>query len=182
MRLQLLILISILSFSAGSAQLLNSTVNVSPYYPDVNTQYLDAGNVTVTGAQEYPIGSYSGYKAGCGIDVTDTQIIIGGAGTFFLNASFNGWVLEVINGVNILGASVDPMSDNSPVVTFTNNRVEINFQGLTIADNSTTIINVSSEPTGAQVPTLSQWGLLILGLSVLIFGIVAIRQYQFRIA
>ncbi|GLR19592.1 IPTL-CTERM sorting domain-containing protein [Portibacter lacus] len=163
-----------------NAQLLNSVVNVSPYFPDASTLFFDAGDVTVSGAVEYPLGAYAGYKAGCQIDVTDTQIIISGDATLFSPASFNGWVLEVISGVTITSAIVDPGSDYFPVVSLVNGRVEMNFEGITTVNGSTTTINIVSEPAVA-VPTLSQWGVIALGLVILIFGVGSIKQRQKQI-
>lgn len=175
------ILFAIFLTQGLSAQLLNSVVNVSPYYPDANTLFLDAGDVTISTDIEYPVGSYVGYKAGCLVDITDNQIIIGGAGTTYSGASFNGWILEPISGVNITGATLDASSDVSPVVSLINGRVEINFQGITSFDGAVTTINIESEPILPAVPTLSQWGLIILGLVVLILGVVVIRQRQMQL-
>ena len=129
-----------------SAQLLNSVVNVSPYFPSNEKLVNDAGDVTVSAAIEYPEGSYFRYNPAFQVDITDTQIIIiSGNTTVFAEATFNGWILEPVSGVKITEATLDPGSDLSPTVNLQDGRVEINFAGIAGNGFSTTTINVSSE-------------------------------------
>jgi hypothetical protein len=124
--------------SAAHADLTGATVNVSAYYPDTGTLFVDPGDVVVSGALEYPAGSYDPYTNSVAIDITDTQIILDDTTNNALPAApaaFNGYILRVVSGPGIATATVDPASAWKPVeLTVVNGEVRINYQGLAVKD------------------------------------------------
>ena len=73
---------------------------------------------------------------------------------------------------DLLGNGCDDCDDSDPNLTIPGNPCDDN-DDYTIDDS----INENCECLGIQpIPTLTQWGLIILGLFLSIFGIVAVRQ------
>ena len=119
---------------AAHAGLMGSTVNVSVYFPDSASNWLDPGDVTVSGALEYPTGSYFAYHASWAIDISDTQLIITdslSSGFPFNPATFNGWILSVVSGPSILSAVEDGASGLSPfAISVVGGNLLLNYQGV----------------------------------------------------
>jgi hypothetical protein len=157
--------------SAGPAQagLLGATVNVSGYYPDSDSLYLDPGDAVVSGAVEYPQGIYGSYGS-VAVDITDTQLIIDdqiGNALPFADAEFNGFILRVLSGPQIATASVDPASNFSPVeVSVIDGDLLLNFQGVSEKDSPGrySIINFTTVPEPGP-GLLMGLGLVGLGLA-----------------
>jgi hypothetical protein len=118
------------------AGLIDATVDVSANYPNVGTIYSDPGSRVVSNGIEYAAGSFANYNPTWQVDINDTQLILTnaeGGGFPFASASFNGFVLKVLNGPTILTATVDSSSGFSPIsVSVVNgNEVDINYAGVT---------------------------------------------------
>lgn len=162
----LLALLSTLVGSAAQADLTGATVNISAYYPDTDALFWDPGDVVVSGALEYPAGSFGTYTQAVAIDITDTQIILDDTTITALPAlpaEFNGYVLRVISGPGITTASIDPASAWKPVeVTVVNGELRINYQGVEERDfpGPLSIINYTAVPE-PHPTALAATGLLL---------------------
>jgi hypothetical protein len=149
------------------AGLSGSTVEVSAYYPDSSTVFQAGGNVVVSGAIEYPTGSFPFYNPGWQVDVNDTQLLIewngGGEGSYGV-ASFNGWVLDVISGPTIVSATVNGASGFNPIgiQIVGGNQLFVNFSGVTYPLGTTSIIDITT------VPEPSLGAMLICGSGLLL--------------
>jgi MYXO-CTERM domain-containing protein len=168
-RLLPVLLLALLAAPAH-AGLIGATVNVSAYFPNTSSVYVDPGNVVVSDALEYPAGSYSIFTGSVAVDVSDTQIILDDTTNNALPASpadFNGYILRVISGPAIASASVDPASGWVPVeVTVVNGDLRINYQGLTsgVLPNPLSIIHFTTVPEPG-LGLLAAVGLLGLALA-----------------
>jgi hypothetical protein len=170
--LRALALLVLLSWSgAADAGLLGATVNMSAYYPTAASLYDNGGNVVVSGGVEYPAGSFSLYNNSWQIDITDTQIIITdltSQGLPFSPATFNGWILHVVSGPDIVSATGDGASGFLPsAISVVNGDLLLNFQGITGPAGSSSIINYSTEAVSVPEPA---------SLAVFAFGLLALGQ------
>ena len=147
-----------------AVSLLGSTVNMSAYFPDLSTLFYDAGNQVVTNAGiEYPSNSF-GYT-GIGIDLSDTQIVVGfdffpDPPLAFAGASFNGFVITDLSGVFLSASYASGVVPDS--VSFVGNQLFLNYQGI-LPDQPNTIINVTT--SAATVPLPAALPLFAGGLS-----------------
>ena len=152
--------------SAARADLTGATVNVSAYFPDTDTVFVDPGDVVVSGGLEYPAGSYDPFTNSVAVDVTDMQIILDDTTNNALPASpaaFNGYILRVVSGPGVATATVDPASAWKPVeLTVVNGEVRINYQGLQTKDfpGRFSIINYTAVPE-PHPGALAATGLLV---------------------
>lgn len=163
----------------ANAGLLGSTVNMSPYYPTSASQYDDAGNVVVSGAVEYPDGSFDLYNNSWQIDISDTQLVITdfrSEGLPYSPADFNGWILHVVSGPNIVSASADGASGFLPfAISVVNGDLLLNFQGVSGPAGSSSIINFSTDPGPDPVSVPEP-----ASLAVFAMGLLALRQVRRR--
>jgi hypothetical protein len=157
--------------SAGSARagagLDGSIVNVSAYFPNTNSLFESGGNTTVSGAIEYPAGTFLMYDRFAQIDITDDQIVIKNTLAMdapYNSASFNGWVLTIVSGPAISSAEIDPASQCNPVgiSIVDGNQLFLNFEGVTQGAGTSSIIDLT------PVPEPSTAALATLGLPVLL--------------
>jgi hypothetical protein len=144
-----------------------SLVNLSVYAPDTSTLYAAGANKTVSAAIEYPL--YGGPQAnGIAIDINDTQMIInwkGGYSFYLYDLSFNGYLLKILSGPNILSAVTDPVSTINPTGIWIEggNKLFVNMGGLMLLPaGGTAVIDI----TTSVVPEPSTYlaGLSALGL------------------
>jgi hypothetical protein len=154
----------------ASAGLLGATVNVSTYFPNSSSLFEDPGDAVVSGAVEYPSGSYPNYNSSWQVDVADTSISITdllGVGLSFAPAAFNGFVLTVVSGPAITSASIDPASTIVPVDVFiSGGALFINFQGVEEEPFGTGIVNFSTDVVPTPVPA----ALALFGLGLAALG------------
>jgi hypothetical protein len=133
------------SYAVG---LLGSDVNVSAYYPDLSTLYYDAGDRTVDGNVEYPLGTISGYFQS--IDLSDTQIEVGfGTPVVFTGTSFNGFVITDLSGVFLSASYASGVMPDS--ISFVGNQLFLNYRNI-FADLPNTIINVTTGAAAVPLP------------------------------
>jgi hypothetical protein len=147
-------------YGTAHAGLIGATVDVGAYDPTSSSLFKDGGITTVSGAIEYPSGSFAGYNSSWQIDITDTQLILTDAapsnGFPFASAAFNGFILTVLSGPTLVSASVDPSSAFSPVISIVGgNELLLNYQGVTGSGAVSSIIDIT---TGASsVPEPATW-------------------------
>ena len=78
-------------------------MDVATYYPDSGDLYEDPGNRVVSGAIEYPFGSYATYGPSFQVDINATQLIIRtDSNADFAEATFNGFIMTVVDGPSII--------------------------------------------------------------------------------
>jgi hypothetical protein len=147
-------------YSTARAGLIGATVDVGAYYPTSSSLYEDGGTTTVSGAIEYPQGTFADYNTSWQIDITDNQIIVTNAtadGFPFGSATFNGFILTVLSGPTLVSASVDPSSAFSPfdISIVGGNQLLLNFQGVDAPnDVISSVINITSS---GSVPEPATW-------------------------
>jgi hypothetical protein len=164
------------------AGLLGSTIDISAFFPNTSTLFQDGGTKTVSGAIEYPAGTFANYNPSWQVDVTDSQIIITNttAGFPFQPGSFNGFIMTVLSGPTLISAVADASSGFFPVgLTIVGNQLQMNFQGVNASNTSplSSIIDVSTATSA--VPEPSTWAMMLIGFAGLGF---AFRQSRRRVS
>jgi hypothetical protein len=56
-------------YGTAHAGMIGAVVDVGAYYPTSSSLYADGGTKTVSGAIEYPAGSFAGYNSSWQIDI-----------------------------------------------------------------------------------------------------------------
>jgi PEP-CTERM motif len=156
--------------STANAGLSGALVNVAGYYPDTNSLIEAGPNTTVSGAIEYPDGTFSLYSSSWQIDIADTQLTIsdvGGYGFPYGAAPFNGWKLTIISGPSILSAVADASSQFNPVgISIVNgNELFLNYSDVSGPQFGTSVIDIATVP---EPGTMTLVGLSIVGLLAII--------------
>jgi hypothetical protein len=152
----------LLSISMGSAQagLLGASVNISVYFPTSTDLYQAGPNTIVSGAIEYPAGTFPNYNPSWQIDIADTQLTLSdtkGNGFPYGTATFNGWILKILSGPNIISAAPDPASQFNPIGISILNADELllNYSGVQGPQYGTSIIDITTVPEPACLALLS---------------------------
>jgi len=165
-----------LSVFGGQAHagLLGSTIDISAFFPDASTLIQDGGTRTVSGAIEYPAGTFSSYSDAWQIDVTDSQVIITNThfGFPFQPGSFNGFIMTILSGPTLTSAVADASSGFFPVgLAIVGNQLQINFQGVTGNSNASPLSSIIDVNTAASsVPEPSTWAMMLIGFAGLGFA------------
>jgi len=158
-------------FTAASTQA--TLVNVSIYYPDLATLYLNGGDTTVSGAIEYP--SMSG---NWDVDITGTQIVFHNLYyTGLLGAgSFNGWIVTILSGETFLSATANGSSDFNPngISIVGGNKLHVDYASVSVLPGKKSIIDIQT----AAVPEPSTY--FAGALLALPFGLQGIRWLRNR--
>jgi hypothetical protein len=147
----------------ASAGLLGSTVIGTPLFPDISTiggTGHSAGPILVDAGIEFPenLILYSG-----DIDITDNQILwIPTVSTTYLTSSFNGFELDFFGAPDITGVMLHPGSALAATsISFTADRVFLNFSGQTVVKGEAAIFDVNPVP---EPVTLALLGIGLAGL------------------
>jgi hypothetical protein len=173
-----LILVALVFGGVGQvrAGLVMSTVDVSFYYPNLNTLYDDFGQQVVN-----PTATFSLY-GGETTTIYNTQIVYTGpsAPGQYQTQSFNGYVYDFINSGNLISSvTIDPATTisgfNSSEVTLASDGhggqlVELNLDGNFYGPSATAVLDIST----ASVPEPSSF--VLLGM----VGVIGFVAYRFR--
>jgi hypothetical protein len=185
-KMKKLLLVAAVVFLSGlggqaRAELLGSVIDISAFFPTTNNLFEDGGNRTVSGAIEYPAGTFPSYNPSWQIDVTDSQIIITNTtpltGFPFQPGSFNGFIMTVLSGPTLTSAVADASSGFFPVglAIVGGDQLQINFQGVN-ASNATSLSSIIDVNTTSAVPEPATWAMMLLGFAGLAFAFRASRR------
>jgi hypothetical protein len=154
----------------ATAGLTGSTVDVAAYYPSDSAVYDDPGSRIVSLGIEYPTYSYEHYNPYWQVDIADGSLTLtssypGPNPAYFVSAAFNGFILRVISGPALVSASIDPLSDFSPISISVQggNEILMNFQGVQFNGPASATIDFATvpEPASFILLALAFAGLLI---------------------
>jgi hypothetical protein len=103
------------------------------------------------------------------VDITDDQIVIKNTLNMdapYNSAAFNGYVLTIISGPDILSAMTDPGSQCNPVgISIVNgNQLYLNFEGVTQGAGTSSIIDIATAPEPSVTALLGVCLLALLAL------------------
>ncbi len=166
------------STPAAAQSLVGATVEVTARFPTDTTIFTNPGPVVVSDTLiEYPSGSYPTYNPSWQVDVFGNYITITdllSEGLPFQTASFNGFVLAIISGPDILSASVDGSSTIIPVSTLiSGGDLFMNFSGVATQPGGFARINFAT--VSGAVPEPSTWAMMLIG-----FGAVGFTMRRAR--
>jgi hypothetical protein len=163
----------LLTGGVAHAGLMSSTVNVSAAVTPTTPPFVvDPGNRMVSDAVEYPAGSFVRYNDSIAVDITDSQFILSIFPTNFQDATFNGFILRVVSGPDILDAMINSASAFQPVdlEIRDGNRLLLNYQGVDLPSSSTRLMSIIDITTGNAVPEPASSLLLGIGILALLVG------------
>lgn len=164
----------VLALAMGATQvkagLMNDTVNGTYFFPDTGTVFSNQGNQVVN-----PTASFT-FLTGLPnvtVNVSDTSILA----TFdnpgsYTAGTFNGYVITDLTHSLISGLSLvtNVSGMDAGRVSFTNDSVSVNLQGLKMSTDSSILLNLNFGQTSVPEPSslvLGSSGLLMLGLGML---------------
>ena len=161
-----------LSPAAQAQSLTGSQVTVAGYCctavtpSDLVTNTLTA---TVGPTVEFPEGSFM--STAVGFDVLPVTVDVGAstirisytAGGPVAPGGFNGFAFSFADAPRIIGATVDPSSTYSPVLTFGPDTIYVNEAGQTLTSTSSVLVNISAVPEPGTY-ALMAGGLGLLGM------------------
>ena len=162
--------ISIAASGAVHAATLNgATVDVNFYFPDSVTLFCASGSAVVGAGTEYPAGCL-GFSA-VSIDITGTQVIVGHLNTNGFSAgSFNGFVMDILFGPNILSLAYNAGASTLGVTSTSFSATSMSFN---FADQGfgTAVFDVTAGPA-AVIPLPAASLMLLTGLG----GMAVLRR------
>ena len=112
---------------AANGDLIGFTVNQTFYFPDDTSLFCDNGNVLVGGGVEYPSGC-PGF-GGVVTDIFDTYLTVDTGGVDFGAASFNGFLLSILDDLDFLSASYGGGTMSVSSLSILDGGLWANFQG-----------------------------------------------------
>lgn len=189
----LVFVFSIASFSNAQAQLLGKTFRIDWLYPNESTIFKFVSKSAGAGAEvncpgnyqpgdTSPICQFSG-PGPVSIDVDASSVTINSTGNTYNTVAYNGFRFTFAPGTpRVLGASLTTNNPSaaSSRVTFTDNSVAINMQGLDEAGMPLKFYTINITFAAASpIPTLSAWPLFALMLSLpLSIILICRRKYE----
>ena len=161
-----------LSPAAQAQSLTGSRVTVAGYCCTAVTPYDLVTNTltaTVGPTVEFPEGSFM--STAVGFDVLPVTVDVGAstirisytAGGPVAPGGFNGFAFSFADAPRIIGATVDPSSTYSPVLTFGPDTIYVNEAGQTLTSTSSVLVNISAVPEPGTY-ALMAGGLGLLGM------------------
>ena len=141
--------------TAANANLLGAEVDVTFYYPDQSSFYCSNGNAIVGGGVEYS-SSCSGFGP-VAIDIADSMLSVDTGGIGWDNSLFNGFLLSVLSGYEIVSASYTGGTMAVTSLAVENGGLWLDFSG-----QSGGLANISF--VSAAVPEAATLALLAIGL------------------
>ena len=172
-------LVLAVSTPAAAQNLVGATVEVTARFPTDTSIFANPGPVVVSDALiEYPSGSYPAYNPSWQVDVFGDYITITdllSQGLPFQSADFNGFVLAIISGPDILSASVDSSSTIIPLSTsVSDGDLFMNFSGVGAQSGGFARINFTT--VSGAVPEPSTWAMMLLGFGAVGFSVRRARK------
>ena len=149
--------------------LIGANINVSAFFPDETTVFLDPGDVIVSDNIEYPQGTYRNYNDGLQVDIGNNQIFITDTKSeprSFIDRPFNGFILEVLSGgLQFASASINEASTFPPISLSLDgdHRVLMNFAGITTPADGGVIIDLTFVPEPSSL-ALCSLGITLAGV------------------
>jgi hypothetical protein len=164
---------------AVAAPLMGSVLNYQYYYPTLGSPYAGTpdvnSNFIVGPGEEF----YTLTDAIGSLDVTANQIIFDFSHSSTLTAAdFNGWKLTDIFGTIdrfaavTLDAATNMIGLDASRLSFTDDTIVLNWQGLSFDSDTQVVLNVTTSP----FPVPEPGGLPLLGAALL--GIAFIRRHS----
>lgn len=145
---------------AAHAGIDGTSVDLTAYYPDLSSVYVDAGSAIVGPNIEFPNDSVAGYRS-LSFDLSDTKITIC-CNAVFADAAFNGFAFTFTSVVPT-GATVDSSSSYAPYgISLVGNTLFLNYQNVTYTGYGASIIDLQFG--GAPTPEPAGWAVMIVGL------------------
>ena len=159
-RLFLLVVVGFLSMPMiASAGLIGATVDIEWFYPNSSTSFCSSGTAVVGAGLEYAAGC-SGFSP-VSIDISDTQVFVDTGGSTWSSGSFNGFVMSILSGPDILSVAYNAALSNMGFasVSSTSSSAAFNFAG--VSPGGLAVFDIAS----ASVPEPGTVALLALGLT-----------------
>jgi hypothetical protein len=160
----------LLTGGVAHAGLIGSTVNVSAAaMPTTPPFVVEPGARRVTDAVEYLPGSFVRYNDSIAVDITDSQFILSIVPPAnFTPVAFNGFILRVVSGPDILDAIINSASAFQPVgiEIRDGNQLVLNYQGVNVTSGQARLMSIIDVRTGSNaVPEPASS--LLLGIGIL---------------
>ncbi|WP_298235316.1 PEP-CTERM sorting domain-containing protein [uncultured Azohydromonas sp.] len=159
--------------SAMAAPLMGSVLNYQYYYPDSGTSYAGTPDVNSNFIVGPDAEFYTLTDAIGSMDVTADQVIVdfSHSGTFG-PATFNGWVLtDIFSNIDrfasvTIDAATNMVGLDASRLSFTDDTIALNWQGLAFDADTRVVLNVSTSPFPVPEPgSLPLLGAALLGIA-----------------
>lgn len=159
-RLFLLVVVGFLSMPMiASAGLIGATVDIEWFYPNSSTSFCSSGTAVVGAGLEYAAGC-SGFSP-VSIDISDTQVFVDTGGSTWSSGSFNGFVMSILSGPDILSVAYNAALSNMGFASVSSTSSSAAFNFASVSPGGLAVFDIAS----ASVPEPGTVALLALGLT-----------------